>query len=102
MTLEQCALVVSIVGAVLAILAIIQAVVLRQRTRKETNQSLSFLTNLIINSAADPDVIRKVVEDYNKNKEWRTKVRRMSDGKYILESHGGAAGRFSLKNGKDK
>lgn len=82
---------------VLAIGAIIQAVLLRHWTKNETKRDLSFLTQLIINSASDPETVRKVVEDYNKNKQWRTEVHRRSDGKYILQSHQDIASRFISK-----
>jgi len=83
--MEVCALTVSIVSAVIAMISIIQAIVLRRRTKKETTEDLNFITNLVANSAADPDTVRRLLEDYNKVGEWRAKVSRRPDGKYGLD-----------------
>lgn len=102
MGLEHWALTVSIVSAVIAITSIIQAMVLRKRTEKENKQALdslthqneealSFHTHLIVNSAADPETVRRMLEDYNKVGEWRAKVSRRPNGKYGLD--------FSIKAG---
>lgn len=85
MGLEVGSLIVSIFASAIAIGSIIQAIVLRQRTKKETEESLSFLTHLIVNSAVDPDTIRRMVEDYSRVGEWRAKVSRRPDGKYGLD-----------------
>jgi hypothetical protein len=85
MTLEVSALIVSIVAAGIAIASFVQAIVLRRRTKRETEEQLSFITHLVINSAADPDTVRRMLEDYNKVGEWRAKVSRRSDGKYGLD-----------------
>lgn len=96
MGLEHWALTVSIVSAVIAITSIIQAMVLRKVTEKENKQAseslthqseeaLSFLTHLVVNSAPDPDTVRRMLEDYSKVGEWRAKVSRRPDGKYGLD-----------------
>lgn len=85
MILEISALVVSVISAVLAIISIIQAIVLRRQTKKETTDGLSFITNLVANSAADPEIVRRLLEDYGRIGEWRTKVSRRPDGKYGLD-----------------
>ena len=86
MTLEVSALVVSIVSAGLAIGSIVQAIRLRQRTKKETEEQLSFITHLVVNSAAYPDTVRRMLKDYAKAGEWRAKVSRRPDGTYGLDS----------------
>lgn len=91
MTLEVCALIVSIVSAVLAIIAIVQAIVLRRRTKNETEEQLDFITHLVVNSAADPDTVRRMLEDYGKAGEWRAKVCKRPEGNYSLD--------FSIKVG---
>lgn len=85
MTLEVCALIVSIVSAGIAIAAIVQAIVLRRRTKSETEGQLTFLTHLVVNSAADPGTVRKMLEDYGRVGEWRAKVSKRPDGKYGLD-----------------
>jgi len=85
MTLEVCALIVSIVSAVIAITAIVQAIILRGRTKSETEGQLDFITHLVVNSAADPDTVRRMLEDYGRAGEWRAKVSKRPDGKYGLD-----------------
>jgi hypothetical protein len=85
MSLEVSALVVSIVSAGIAIGSIVQAIRLRQRTKKEAEEQLSFITHLVANSAADPDAVRKMLKDYEKAGEWRAKVFRKPDGSYALQ-----------------
>jgi hypothetical protein len=85
MELEVWSLIVSITASIIAIVAIIQAMVLRHISQKETEESLSVLTHIIVNSAGDPDTVRKMLEDYNKSGKWRAKVCRRSDGRYVLE-----------------
>lgn len=86
MTLEVSALIVSIAAAGIAIASFVQAIVLRRRTKRETKEQLDFITNLVVNSAADPDTVRRMLEDYNKAGEWRARVSRRPDGKYGLDS----------------
>ena len=85
MILEVSALIVSIVSAVIAIAAIVQAIILRQWTKNETEGQLNFITHLVVNSAADPDAVRRMLEDYGRAGEWRAKVSKRPDGKYGLD-----------------
>ena len=85
MGLEVWSLIMSIISSIIAIVAIIQAIVWRQISKKETEESLSVLTHVIVNSAGDPDTVRKMLEDYNKSGKWRAKVYRKFGGRYILE-----------------
>jgi hypothetical protein len=85
MGLEIWSLIISIMSSIIAIAAIIQAIVWRQIIKRETEESLSILTHVIVNSAGDPDTVRKMLEDYNKSGKWRAKVSRRFDGRYILE-----------------
>lgn len=85
MTLEISALVVSIVSAGIAIGSIVQAIRLRQRAKKEAEEQLSFITHLVVNSAVDPDAVRRMLQDYSKAGEWRAKVSRRPDGTYGLD-----------------
>jgi hypothetical protein len=85
MTLEVSALIVSIVAAGIAVASFVQAIVLRRRTKRETKEQLDFIINLVVNSAADPGTVRRMLEDYNKVGEWRAKVSRRPDGNYGLD-----------------
>lgn len=85
MGLEEWSLTISIVSAIMAIASIVQAWHMRKQTKKETDEALSFLTHLVINSAVDPDTLRRMLEDYKKVGEWRVKVFRRPDGKYSLD-----------------
>ncbi len=83
MTLEVSALIFSIVAAGIAIASFVHAIVLRRRTKSETEEQLNFITHLVVNSAADPDTVRRMLEDYyNNEREWRAKVSKRPDGKY--------------------
>jgi hypothetical protein len=66
MPLQVSAVVVSIVSAGIVIGSIVQAIRLRQQTKKEAEEQLSFITHLVVNSAADPDAVRKMLMDYEK------------------------------------
>jgi len=85
MALEYTALIVSIISAFIAIASFIQAIILRQRTKRETDESLDFLVHLVVNSSADPDTVRRMLEDYRRAGTWRAKVSRRPDGKYGLD-----------------
>ena len=76
---------ISIVSACLAIASLVQAIVLRRRTKRESEEQLSFITHLVANSAADPDTVRRMLKDYEKAGEWRAKVFRNPDGTYGLQ-----------------
>jgi len=85
MTLEVLALIVSIVATGIAIAAIVQAIVLRRWAKSETEEQLNLITHLVVNSAADPDTVRRMLEDYGRVGEWRAKVSKRPDGKYGLD-----------------
>jgi len=85
MHLELWALIISIISGCIAIASFIQAMLVRQWTRQETQEQMSFLTHLIVNSASDPDTVRRMLEDYSRVGIWRAKVSRRPDGKYGLD-----------------
>lgn len=85
MTLEVSALIISIVAAGFAIASFVQAILIRRWTRRETKEQLDFITNLVVNSAADPGTVERMLEDYNRVGEWRAKVSRRPDGNYGLD-----------------
>ena len=85
MNLEAWALIVSIVSGIIAVTAIIQSIVLRRWTTSETSGQLNFIIQLVVNSAADPDAVRRMLEDYGRAGEWRAKVSKRPDGKYGLD-----------------
>ena len=85
MSLEVWALTVSILAAGIAITSFFHAIVIRQRTKRETQEQLDFIMNLVVNSAADPDTVRRMLKDYNDAGEWRATVSRRPDGKYGLD-----------------
>ena len=47
---------------------------------------MDFLTHLIVNSASDPEIVTRLLDDYNKSGEWRTNVFLGKDGKYHLNT----------------
>ncbi len=77
--------VISIVFGCVGIASFIHAIVLRRRTKTETEEQLSFITHLVVNSAPDPGAVQRMVDDYNKAGEWRATVSRRPDGKYSLD-----------------
>jgi hypothetical protein len=85
MALEVSALIFSIVAAGIAIASFIQAIVLRRQTKNETEEQMSFITHLVVNSAPDPATVRRMLEDYNKVGRWRVQVSKNPDGKYHLD-----------------
>ena len=85
MTLEVPALIVSIVAAGIAIASFVHAIILRERTKRETKEQLDFIVNLVVNSAADPDTVRRMLKDYNDSGEWRAQVSSRPNGKYGLD-----------------
>jgi hypothetical protein len=85
MALEISALIFSIVAAIIAVASFLHAIVLRQRTKIENEAQLSFITHLVVNSAPDPDTVRRMLEDYNKVGEWRAKVSKRPNGKYSID-----------------
>lgn len=82
---------VQISALVVAILSFTMMVYLYLRTKdlqksmaKHTRDTLEFMVNLVINAAADPKTLRRLIEDYAKVGEWRGGVSRGKDGNYHL------------------
>ena len=69
--MEIAALVISIVSLCLMIGLHYRTTVLSKRTASRNRESLEFMANLIINSAYDPNTVRRLVLDYPKGMEWR-------------------------------
>jgi len=78
--------IVAIISFVVAISSFIHAVVVRQNTKKETQASMDFIKELIVNAAPDPRIVSRLLDDYNKSGEWRTNVFLGKDGKYHLNT----------------
>ena len=73
MGIEQIGLVLSGLG-ILATVVI--AVLIYSWTRTRTDEIIEFEVNLIVNSAGDPDTVRRLLDDYEKTGKWRGKVTR--------------------------
>ena len=75
------------IGAIIVgIVAVIMTIVLYRRTSKLVNSGndiLWYLTNLVPNTAPDPDTVRRLIDDYQKSGEWRGRVFRHDD-KYSI------------------
>ncbi|TRZ54153.1 MAG: hypothetical protein D4S01_00075 [Dehalococcoidia bacterium] len=54
-------------------------------TQRRTEEILEFIVNLVPSSAVDPKTVRRLLDDYNKTKEWRGKVSRNPDGTYHID-----------------
>ena len=102
MTLEHWALIVSIVSAGIAIGSFLHAVDTRRRTRRETVGHLEFIEHLVVNSAADPDTVRRMVKDYHETGVWRAKVSKTPDGKYHVDYFVSSGGDLSVGGGDVK
>lgn len=72
--LEVSALIVSIIAAIIAIISFIHAIVLRQRTKKESEEQFSFMANLVMYSVNNPEVVQKKLQDYRKSGTWGSKL----------------------------
>jgi hypothetical protein len=79
MGIEQWALVLSGLGIVATVVI---AVLIYKWTRRRTDEIIEFAVNLIVNSAGDPDTVRRLLDDYEKTGKWRGKVTR-GDGNVI-------------------
>lgn len=77
---------VAIISFVVAVFSLIHAVVIRRNTKNETQASMNFIKELIINAAPDPKTVSRLLDDYNKSGEWRTNVFLGEDGKYHLNT----------------
>ena len=83
-TLEVCSLIVSASAALIAIAALVQTVTWRQQTKKETEKLLHFMTHLKPDSAAEPDTVRRIPEDFRKIGDHRDNAVTGSDAQYRL------------------
>lgn len=54
-------------------------------TKRSTEDTLQLLVNLIVNSAGDPNTVRRLLDDVAKTGEWRGKVSKRSDGNYSID-----------------
>lgn len=52
---------------------------LQKTLYNRTKATLEFLTNLVINAAADPKTLRRLIDDYSKNGDWRGGLSRDED-----------------------
>ena len=84
-------MVVEISALVIAILSLLMMIWLHVRTNglqkfmaKRTRDTLEFIVNLIINAAADPKTLRRLIDDYAENGEWCGGVSRGGDGTYHI------------------
>ena len=57
------------------------AVLIYRWTRRRTDETIEFMVNLIVNSAGDPDTVRRLFDDHEKTGEWRGKVTRGNSDK---------------------
>ena len=73
MGIEQWALALSAIGIVVTIVV---AALIYKWTRRRTDEIIEFAVNLIVNSAGDPDTIRRLLDDHEKTGKWRGKVTR--------------------------
>jgi len=78
MEIEQWGVVLSGLG-ILA--TIIIAILIYKWTKRRTDEIIGFVVNLIINSAGDPDTVRRLLDDYERTGEWRGIVTRGDSGK---------------------
>jgi preprotein translocase subunit Sec63 len=56
-----------------------------QWTQSKTIELLEYIVNLVPASAVDPQTVRRLLDDYNRTREWRGKVSRRPDGGYRIE-----------------
>ena len=73
MGIEQWALALSAIG--IAVTVVVAALIYKW-TRRRTDEIIEFAVNLIVNSAGDPDTVRRLLDDYEKTGKWRGKVTR--------------------------
>ncbi len=85
-------IVFQIIGFIVAVVSLVLMIWLHRRTSglqdiiaKSTKDALEFIVNLVINAAADPRTVRRLIDDYSKNNnEWRGGVSRGDDFKYHI------------------
>ena len=73
MGIEQWALVLSGIGIVATVVI---AVLIYKWTRRRTDEIIEFAVNLTVNSAGDPDTVRRLLDDYEETGKWRGNVTR--------------------------
>lgn len=80
-----------VIALVVATLSFFMMIWLHYRTSnfqksvaKSTRDNLEFIVNLVINAAADPRTLRRLIDDYYKEKEWRGGLLRGEDCKYHI------------------
>lgn len=81
MGIEYWGLVVSVLGI---IATSILAILIYKWTRGRTEETMELMGHLIVNSAGDPEAMRRLLQDPERMKTERGKVCRGSDGKYFI------------------
>jgi len=88
---EVCSLLITGISLVIATISLGMMIWLHRRTSelqksmaKRTKDTLEFMVNLVINAAADPRALRRLIIDYYKAKEWRGGLVRGEDCKYHI------------------
>jgi hypothetical protein len=74
--IEQWALALSVIGIVATVIV---AALIYKWTKRRTDEIIEFAVNLIVNSAGDPDTVRRLLDDYEKTGKWRGKVTRRAN-----------------------
>lgn len=87
----DCSILIAVISLVVAIISLCIMIALyfitsglQKSMAKRTRDTLEFIVNLIINAAADPRTLRRLVIDYYKVKEWRGGLVRGEDCKYHI------------------
>lgn len=81
MGIEYWGLIVSILGI---IATSVLAILIYRWTRKRTEETMEFVGSLVINSASDPETVRRLLKDTERMKTDRGKVCKGSDGNYFI------------------
>ena len=81
MGIEHWGLVVSILGI---IATSVLAILIYTWNRRRTKETMEFMGNLIINSAGDPESVRRLLKDPERMQTDRGKVVKGSDGNYFI------------------
>ncbi|MGA2158669.1 MAG: hypothetical protein ABSG90_05585 [Dehalococcoidia bacterium] len=80
--LEIISLIVSILAIIFTVITIIQAIVIRNRTKKENDEQFTFIANLVMYSSADPEAVANKLQEYRKSGVWGpVAIKRLKDGK---------------------
>ena len=81
MTIAIWGLIVSVLGV---IVIIVIAYLIYSWTQRRTIETMEFVESLIINSATDPETVKRLLKDPDRMKTDRGKVCKGSDGKYFI------------------